>query len=153
MENFALTDYTEAWAAGSTLSAERKSAIAAKLSAYTGLPVDYILRANLRVNGGEFGKNLLGSDTITGRLDTRFAGPTLDPLSKESEYDPQSAAISSAYVSAFNDYVRVTLNSATNRPTSRRPTWGTAGISGTLRRAWTRRFPVPPTSWSIWRWR
>jgi carboxypeptidase C (cathepsin A) len=30
-------------------------------------------------------------------------------MSKEAEYDPQSAAISSAYVSAFNDYVRRTL--------------------------------------------
>jgi len=38
----------------------------------------------------------------TGRLDTRFSGPDMDPLSKESDYDPQSAAISSAYVSAFN---------------------------------------------------
>src|SRR5690348_13345308 len=44
-----------------------------------------------------------------GRLDTRFSGPTLDPMSKEAEYDPQSSAISSAYVSAFNDYVRNTL--------------------------------------------
>jgi carboxypeptidase C (cathepsin A) len=33
----------------------------------------------------------------------------MDPLSKEADYDPQSAAISSAYVSAFNDYVRRTL--------------------------------------------
>jgi len=30
-------------------------------------------------------------------------------MSKEAEYDPQSAAITSAYVSAFNDYVRTTL--------------------------------------------
>ncbi len=75
----------------------------------TGLASDYIERANLRVNGGEFEKTLLGSDTTAGRLDTRFAGPTLDPMSKEAEYDPQSAAISSAYVSAFNDYVRGTL--------------------------------------------
>lgn len=30
-------------------------------------------------------------------------------MSKEADYDPQSAAISSAYVSAFNDYVRTTL--------------------------------------------
>src|SRR5208337_5404039 len=52
-------------------------------------------------------KTLQGeSDTTTGRLDTRFSGPTLDPLSKEAEYDPQSASISSAYVSALNDYVR-----------------------------------------------
>ncbi len=109
VENFALNDYSQALAAGNTLSAERKSAIAAKLHEYTGLPTDYIERADLRVNGGEFEKTLLGSETTTGRLDTRFSGPTLDPMSKEAGYDPQSAAISSAYVSAFNDYVRNTL--------------------------------------------
>ncbi|MGO9427192.1 MAG: S10 family peptidase [Steroidobacteraceae bacterium] len=109
VENFALTDYAQALAAGSKLSAESKSAIAAKLHLYTGLAPDYIERANLRVNGGEFEKTLLGSETTTGRLDTRFSGPTLDPMSKEAEYDPQSAAISSAYVSAFNDYVRNSL--------------------------------------------
>jgi carboxypeptidase C (cathepsin A) len=109
VETFALTDYLQALAAGSTLSPERKSEMAAKLHNYTGLAVDYIERANLRVNGGEFEKNLMGSDITTGRLDTRFAGPTIDPMSKESDYDPQSAAISSAYVSAFNDYVRSVL--------------------------------------------
>jgi carboxypeptidase C (cathepsin A) len=109
VENFALTDYSQALAAGSSLSAERKSEIAARLHAYTGLAADYVERANLRVNGGEFEKTLLGSDITTGRLDTRFAGPTIDPMSKEADYDPQSAAISSAYVSAFNDYVRTAL--------------------------------------------
>jgi carboxypeptidase C (cathepsin A) len=109
VEQFALGDYWQALAAGNSLSAERKSAIAAKLHSYTGLPVDYIERANLRINGGEFEKTLLGADVTTGRLDSRFSGPTLDPMSKEAEYDPQSAAISSAYVSAFNDYVRTTL--------------------------------------------
>ena len=64
---------------------------------------------NLRINVGEFIKTLLGSDVTAGRLDTRFSGPTLDPMSKEAEYDPQSAAISSAYVSAFNEYVRRSL--------------------------------------------
>jgi carboxypeptidase C (cathepsin A) len=109
VENFALTDYLQALAAGSALSAERKSEIASKLHGYTGLAADYVERANLRVNGGEFEKTLMGSDITTGRLDTRFAGPTIDPMSKEADYDPQSAAISSAYVSAFNDYVRTTL--------------------------------------------
>ena len=74
------------------------------------MPVDYILKADLRINGGEFEKNLLDdADATTGRLDTRFSGPSMDPLSKEASYDPQSAAISSAYVSAFNDYVRRVL--------------------------------------------
>lgn len=109
VENFALTDYLQALAAGSALSPERKGQIAAKLHDYTGLAADYVERANLRVNGGEFEKTLMGSDITTGRLDTRFAGPTIDPMSKEADYDPQSAAISSAYVSAFNDYVRTAL--------------------------------------------
>ncbi len=109
VENFALTDYLQALAAGAALSPERKAQIAAKLHDYTGLAADYVERANLRVNGGEFEKTLMGSDITTGRLDTRFAGPTIDPMSKEADYDPQSAAISSAYVSAFNDYVRTAL--------------------------------------------
>ena len=85
VENFALTDYMQALAAGSTLSAERKSEIASRIHAYTGLAADYVERANLRVNGGEFEKTLLGSETTTGRLDTRFAGPTIDPMSKEAD--------------------------------------------------------------------
>jgi carboxypeptidase C (cathepsin A) len=45
----------------------------------------------------------------TGRLDTRFSGPAIDPLNKEADYDPQSSAISSAYITAFNDYARNAL--------------------------------------------
>ncbi len=111
VEQFATTDYTVALQAGSTLEPPRRQAIAERLSQYTGLPVAYILKADLRIDGGEFEKNLQDSDDLTtGRLDTRFSGPNMDPLSKEADYDPQSAAISSAYVSAFNDYVRKTLN-------------------------------------------
>ena len=110
VEHFAITDYALALQAGAALPPEQRHAIALKLHRYTGLPVDYIERADLRVYGGEFRKTLRGdSDVTTGRLDTRFSGPTLDPLSKTAGYDPQSAAISSAYVSAFNDYVRKEL--------------------------------------------
>ncbi len=110
VEHFAMNDYALALEAGSSLSTDQRNAIAEKLHQYTGLPVAYILKANLRINGGEFEKNLQDeNDLTTGRLDTRFSGPTIDPLSKEAEYDPQSAAISSAYVSAFNDYVRKDL--------------------------------------------
>jgi carboxypeptidase C (cathepsin A) len=109
VEQFALNDYWRALNAGNTLPPERRTEIAGRLHAYTGLPQDYIERADLRINVGEFEKTLLGSNTTAGRLDSRFSGPTIDPMSKEADYDPQSAAISSAYVSAFNDYVRRTL--------------------------------------------
>ena len=105
--HWATTDYEQALAAGSTLSAEKKQQVAQKLSDYTGLPVAYLLKADLRVTGGMFEQQLLSNtDSDTGRLDTRFSGPSMDPLEKSSDYDPQSAAISSAYVSAFNSYVR-----------------------------------------------
>jgi len=107
VEQYALNDYATALMQGSRLDESRKQAVAQKLHQYTGLPVDYLLKANLRVDGGMFEHELQANDDITtGRLDTRFSGPSLDPLSKSSEYDPQSSAISSAYVAAFNDYVR-----------------------------------------------
>jgi carboxypeptidase C (cathepsin A) len=82
---------------------------------FTGLSPEYIDKANLRIDGGEFEQSLESANDITvGRLDTRFSGPAMDPLSQQAQYDPQSAAISSAYVSAFNDYVRKTLNFGQN---------------------------------------
>jgi carboxypeptidase C (cathepsin A) len=111
VEQFATTDYAAALQQGSDLDPKAKQQIAQELARYTGLSVPYILQTNLRIDGGEFEKNLEGKDNMTvGRLDTRFTGPTLDPLSKTSNYDPQSAAISSAYVSGFNTYVRGQLH-------------------------------------------
>src|SRR5215472_14857891 len=110
VEEFAMGAYTHALAQGTDLSTEEKQATAEKLHQYTGLPTAYILKADLRVNGGEFSKSLQADENLTtGRLDTRFSGPTIDPLSLSADYDPQSSAISSAYVSLFNDYVRKEL--------------------------------------------
>jgi carboxypeptidase C (cathepsin A) len=107
VEQFAMGDYARALAAGSELSPTERSAIAEKLHQYTGLPVDYILKADLRIDGGEFRQVLRGAEGMaTGRLDSRFSGPELDPLAQRADYDPQSSALSSAYVSAFNEYAR-----------------------------------------------
>lgn len=110
VQAYAMGPYNEALMQGAALSAADKRTVAEQLHRYTGLSVDYLLRADLRVNGGMFTHELLASgETTTGRLDTRFQGPSIDPLAKQAEYDPQSSAISSAYVSLFNDYVRRTL--------------------------------------------
>jgi carboxypeptidase C (cathepsin A) len=110
VENFATTDYASALLKGSELPADDRQRIAERLSAFTGLPVAYLLKTNLRIEYGAFQKELLADqETTVGTLDTRFAGATLDPLSKVASYDPQSAAISSAYVSAWNGYARGTL--------------------------------------------
>jgi carboxypeptidase C (cathepsin A) len=110
VEQFAMGDYARALAAGSDLSVAERGAIADKLHQYTGLPVDYILKADLRIDGGEFRQNLLEDGMTAGRLDTRFSGPDIDPLSQRADYDPQATALGSAYVSAFNDYARKDLH-------------------------------------------
>ncbi len=116
VEKFAQTDYLLALQAGSTLPAADRKTVVEKLHRYTGLPADYIEKANLRITGGEFAKTLQDdSDTTTGRLDARFSGPSVDPLSKGADYDPGLAALSSAYVAAFNDYVRHDLNYSETR--------------------------------------
>src|SRR5262249_33221357 len=94
VEQFAMGDYATALAAGTALGPARKRAIAEKLHMYTGLPVEYIERADLRVNGGEFEHTLqIDRGLTTGRLDSRFSGPTMDSLNQGAAYDPQSAAI------------------------------------------------------------
>jgi len=110
VENFAIGEYETALLQGSALPDAEKNAVAEKLHNYTGLPVAYLLKSNLRVPGGAFSKNLQDPDGLTtGRLDTRFSGPDLDPLSEEAEYDPQSNAISAAYTTAINEYLRTEL--------------------------------------------
>ncbi|HEY5337340.1 MAG TPA: hypothetical protein VIJ85_03980, partial [Rhizomicrobium sp.] len=110
VERFAMTTYAQALSKGYSLDDKTRDAIAQKLHEYTGLPVSYILKSDLRVAYGPFQKELLSDQGLsTGSLDTRFAGPTLDPLSKTVGYDPQGAAIGSAYIAAFNTYVRAVL--------------------------------------------
>jgi carboxypeptidase C (cathepsin A) len=116
VEHFAITEYAVALQQGAALSDADRDSIAAKLHKYTGLPVDYIRKARLRITGGEFEKELQDAqDTTTGRLDTRFEGPAMDALEKTADYDPFSASVGSAYVTAFNDYVRKELKFGEDR--------------------------------------
>lgn len=111
VKQFALGDYAQALQAGSQLDNARRQAVAEQLHEYTGLPAVFWLKADLRVTAGMFRHELLAAtDTTTGRLDTRFAGPSIDPMGERSEYDPQSTAIGDAYVAAFNDYMHQDLH-------------------------------------------
>jgi carboxypeptidase C (cathepsin A) len=110
VEKFALGEYMTALLEGSQLPDSERQAIAEKLHNYTGLPVDYLLRSDLRVIGGNFSKTLkLDEGTTIGRLDSRYQGPDVDPLSEGAQYDPQSDAITSAWTTAINEYLRKDL--------------------------------------------
>ncbi len=133
VEAFTLGEYETALLQGSMLSDAQRTAVAEKLHNYTGLPVAYLLKSNLRVSGGAFTKNLQDPEGVTtGRLDTRYKGPDFDPLSQEAEYDPQSNAISSAYTTAINQYMRTELKYGRDQ-TYKPGAYGDANFSWDLR--------------------
>ncbi|HEY4010686.1 MAG TPA: peptidase S10, partial [Acidobacteriaceae bacterium] len=115
VEQYALTDYAAALLQGADLGADRKAAVAAKLESYTGVPAALWIKANLRLTGGEFSKYLQDpSDITTGRLDSRFQGPAMDPLSRDADYDPFTESIESAILAAMNTYAHETLKFGEN---------------------------------------
>lgn len=111
VEDFSLGEYAAALLRGADVDPARKAAVAAKLESYTGVPSSLWVKANLRLTGGEFSKYLQDPAGITtGRLDSRFQGPTMDPLSREADYDPFTESIESAILAAMNTYAHETLH-------------------------------------------
>ena len=110
VEAWAMGEYATALLAGSRLSPSDRDRVIRRMHEYTGLSPDYLDRANLRVTSPEFRQELLRSRGLqVGRLDARFTGPIGEPLDRTPTHDVQSTAISSAYTTAFNAYLREEL--------------------------------------------
>jgi carboxypeptidase C (cathepsin A) len=106
VRDFARGDYQIALSKGAALSDAERDAIAEKLHMYTGLGVQYLKEANLRVNPSRFRKELLRGEGLTmGRYDARFEGVDSDSAGENPESDPSDTAISGAFTAAFNDYL------------------------------------------------
>jgi carboxypeptidase C (cathepsin A) len=107
VQTWATNVYLPALAQGADLDPTQRAAVTAKLHDYTGLSSDYIGRADLRIEAGEFLQQLGSpSGEVYGRLDTRYEGPPMDPLEKEASYDPQTARIAAAYAAGWDNYAR-----------------------------------------------
>ena len=103
---FARGPYAEALAQGDNLPQAQADAIAARLASYTGLSVQYIKEANLRISPTRFRKQLLRDErAILGRYDARFEGTDVDAAGENPGYDPSSSGITGAFVSALHDYL------------------------------------------------
>lgn len=110
VEHFAMTDYMLALSKGASLDQDTFNSIAEKLHNYTGISVDYIKKAKLRIDDMEFEHELLNKDEmVTGRLDARLKGYTKDMLGQRATYDPLDPYIDAAFVATFNTYVRQEL--------------------------------------------
>jgi len=103
---FANGEYAAALRQGDLISAEQLNDVATKVAQYTGLPVQYVKDANLRINPSRFRKELMRDDgDILGRYDARFEGTDVDNAGEFPGYDPSDTGIAGAFVSAFHDYL------------------------------------------------
>lgn len=111
VKQFAMGEYKDVLYEGAWASSAAREDVVRKLHAYTGLSEQFIRDANLRVQPGEFEKQLLHtSGKITGRLDGRFLGYDETPTGEFPDYDPANSSFAGAYVAAFNEYVRDDLD-------------------------------------------
>lgn len=103
---FARGEYAEALAEGDKLPPARMDEIAAKLNHFTGLPVEYLKQARLRVGPSEFRRELLrGDGDIMGRYDARFEGTEANEIGEVPTYDPSDTGIAGAFTGAIHDYL------------------------------------------------
>lgn len=140
---FASGPYAQALFAGHNLPAEQLDSVAKEVSRFTGLSVDYVKEANLRISPTRFRKEVLRQDRRTlGRYDMRFEGVDLDAAGESPSYDASDSGISGAFVAALHDYLGRELkyeSTDTYRPTAyenlqwdwkHRPTSGGPGMGG-----------------------
>jgi carboxypeptidase C (cathepsin A) len=127
VEQYSIGEYASALLQGADLDAGKKAAVAAKLESYTGIPAALWIKANLRLTGGQFAQDLLGgTGETTGRLDSRWQGPSMNPMDSEAQSDPFSESIESAIEAAMNTYAHNTLNfgkDMTYEPSARMGSW------------------------------
>jgi carboxypeptidase C (cathepsin A) len=110
VRNFTENEYAPALFKGDRLQESEKKKLAQQLANYTGSDPEYWLKADLRVTASEFFAEFLRKEgEVIGRLDSRFTGINQDLLSQEGSHDPQSSAISPAYIAGFLDYYYGTL--------------------------------------------
>jgi carboxypeptidase C (cathepsin A) len=130
---FAVDEYLPALFKGSAIGQSEFNSVRDRLAYFTGLSVEYVERANLRVQGNRFRKELLRDEGLAvGGLDARYTANEVDDLAVTSARDAASDAISGAYRSALMSY-----------------------MASDLEVKWDRRYldPADPDISRKWRWR
>lgn len=112
---FADGPYAEALREGNRLPKARLQALAQQMHALTGLPVDYLERAHLRVTDSEFRKELmLSEDEHIGRYDGRYVADDASAIASRPSFDSSNQQISPALNQGYLWYVHHVLKWTTN---------------------------------------
>src|SRR6184192_1890911 len=102
---YAQGDYAAALYKGAALSQTDKAAVAKRVSYFTGLSEDYLMKADLRVALSQFRAELQRKEGLTtGRIDARFTGYTYDLLEENAQGDPEGPAVGGAFTALINAY-------------------------------------------------
>jgi carboxypeptidase C (cathepsin A) len=141
---FARGPYAAALAQGDALPDSERDAIATQLAHFTGLDVQYVKDARLRVGPSRFRKQLLKSESRTlGRYDARFEGIDNDNASESPDYDASVTSVANAFTGALHQYLAEDLHYT--------PTEGYRAFNGEAgrdwdmkhRQSWGEQLPVP----------
>ena len=117
VESWSMNEYLTALGKGEALPEADTRVIADRLSRYTGLPVDWILKSDLRVPPNRFMKQLLSDQRkIIGRFDGRMTGLDPDPINPDPAFDPSLSVYLGPYTADFNHYVRTELKYENDLP-------------------------------------
>lgn len=107
--------YARVLAKGFDATDEERRDIARQYSAYTGLPEQVVLDADLRIDLGTFRKQLLWDQKLTvGRLDSRYTGSDDNAFAAGPESDAAGTANTSLFVNGINHYLFDTLGYRTD---------------------------------------
>lgn len=108
--DFAGGPYAAALFKGDKLSPQELDSVAQQVSHFTGLSVEYVKEANLRISPSRFRKEVLRDQRLTlGRYDMRFEGVDLDAAGETPSYDASDTGISGAFVAALHNYLETEL--------------------------------------------
>ncbi len=116
-EAFASGPLARALAAGDRIAPETRREAIAAYARLTGLPEEFIDRADLRVTLDAFAKRLMLDEQRTvGRLDSRYVGIDADQVRASYENDPSMSAIVPPYTACLNQHIRSTLGYKSDLP-------------------------------------
>lgn len=116
-KDFALNVYSLALLKGSAISVDERKNIALTLARYSGLPEDFILQNNLRIDSFTFCQKLLEKERrVVGLLDSRYSGfPNAMPAESFAPgynymlFDPSAGTVDTAFHTTFQQYLQQEL--------------------------------------------
>jgi carboxypeptidase C (cathepsin A) len=116
-ESYAAREYPWVLSRGNRLTEDERREAAETIARLTGLSVDYVERADLRLEHVRFFTELLRDRGLSvGRLDSRFTAPAASRIAEQFDADPSHDAISGPYAAAWGHYVRSDLGYQNDLP-------------------------------------